>query len=104
MFVFGVRHTLSPFGRYQLAMRDDVRYVNHVSEQRKFEPTPGAGQRTHISIHQIQSVCLGCTFVVGNIGQRDASDCQPSDRHRQSQPVQLLVSIIILYEIAGAIT
>lgn len=80
--MFGVRHTLPPFGRYQLAVRDDVRHVNHVPEQRKSEPETGAGQRTRIQIHQIQPVRLGRTIIVGDIGERNASDRdQPTHSH-----------------------
>jgi len=46
--VFGVRYTLPPLGRHQLAVRDDVRHVNHVPEQRESQPATRAGQRTHI--------------------------------------------------------
>lgn len=95
MFVFGVRNTLSPVGRYQLVVRYDVRYVNHIPQQRKSEPSSGAGKCTHIEVHQIQFVCLGRAVVVGDIGQHNASDDEPPD-HEQPQPVQLLVSITSL--------
>lgn len=48
LFVFGVRYTLPTLGRHQLAVRDDVRHVNHIPEQRESQPATGAGQRTRI--------------------------------------------------------
>lgn len=66
MFVPGVWDTLPPFGRDQLAVRDDVRYVNHVPKQRESQPSTGTSKRAYIKIHQIQSVRLGRAFVVGD--------------------------------------
>lgn len=93
MFVFGVRHTLPPFGRRQLAVRDDVRYADHVPQQREPEPPSGTGERAHIAVRQIQPVRLGRTVAVRHIGQHHAGDRQRPGRG-QSQPVQLLVSTI----------
>lgn len=80
MFVFGVRHTLPSFGRYQLAVRDDVRHANHVPQQREPQPPAGTGERTHIAVRQIQPVRLGRTVAVGHIGQRHAGDRQRPGR------------------------
>jgi len=94
--VLGVWNTLSPPGHHQLAVCDDVRYVDNVPQQRKSQPSPGAGECAHIEVRQVQSVRLGRTFVVGNISQRNESDRETPDR-RQPRSVQLLVSILYIY-------
>lgn len=99
MSVSGVRDTLPPFGRYQLVVRDGLRHADHVPEQRKSQPPSGAGERAHIEVCQIQSVCVGRAIAVGDIGKHNASDHEPPD-HGQSEPVQLLVSgyLLLLYK------
>lgn len=92
MPVPGVRHPLPAAGRHQLAVRDDVRHADHVPQQREPEPAAGAGERAHIQVRQVQPVRVGRALAVRDRGQRDARRRRASDR-RQSQPVQLLVSM-----------
>jgi hypothetical protein len=78
----GVWNTLPSFGRHQLVVRDDVRYANHVPKQRESQPPTGTSERAYIEIRQVQCVRLGRAVIVGDIGQRDASDREPSGREQ----------------------
>jgi len=53
LFVLGVWNTLPPSGHYQLAVCDDVRYVDNVPQQCESQPSTGAGKCAHIKVCQI---------------------------------------------------
>jgi len=77
--VLGVWNTLSPPSHYQLAVCDDVRYVDNVPQQCESQPSARAGKCANFEIRQIQFVRLGRTIAVGNSSQCNESDCKPPD-------------------------